>query len=144
MHATYPPIDVRTRNPCLVAPVVSCADAYTTTQSGHRDLTTWRALLPRAKMRHTGSRQCGTSDRSVAWHDSRMNTAHLIASYPRVFHAASAVAWPSIQKHGLLSTVRLLDLFGVDPDERNELLTRTRREPTRLEAPGLPLGFPPR
>jgi hypothetical protein len=45
-----------------------------------------------------------------------------------------------IQKHGLLSTARLLDLFGVDPAERNEILTRTRREPTRLEAP----GFPPR
>jgi hypothetical protein len=83
-------------------------------------------------------RQCVTGDRRVAWHDPRMKSSDLVARYPRVFHAASAVAWPSIQQHGLLSTVRLLDLFGVDRVERHELLTRTRREPTRLEAPGLP------
>lgn len=66
-----------------------------------------------------------------------MNVAEFIAICPRVYHAASALAWPSIQEHGLLSTARLLDHFGVDLNRRHELLTRPRTESTRLISPGL-------
>jgi hypothetical protein len=66
-----------------------------------------------------------------------MNVAEFIAICPRVYHAASALAWPSIQEHGLLSTARLLDHFGVDLNRRQELLTRPRTESTRLISPGL-------
>lgn len=66
-----------------------------------------------------------------------MNVAEFIAICPRVYHAASALAWPSIQEHGLLSTARLLDHFGVDRKRRQELLTRPRTDSTRLISPGL-------
>ncbi len=41
---------------------------------------------------------------------------------PRVFHLAEAVNWPSIQEHGLLSTRRLVERAGLDPN----LLSRHR------------------
>lgn len=46
--------------------------------------------------------------------------------YPRLYHMAEAVAWPSIQRHGLLSTSALLDLYGVCGAER-ERIERQRR-----------------
>lgn len=67
-----------------------------------------------------------------------MDAEELIARHPRVFHTMSATAWPSVQRHGLLSTLRLIDLFGLDPAERDRLLTAPRRQSTVLRAPGLP------
>jgi hypothetical protein len=67
-----------------------------------------------------------------------MDVAEFLAICPRVYHAASALAWPSIQEHGLLSTARLLEVFGVDAARRHELLTHPRRMSTRLEAFGMP------
>ena len=46
--------------------------------------------------------------------------------YPRLYHMANAAAWPSIQRHGLLSTSALLDLYGVTGPER-ERIERQRR-----------------
>ena len=46
--------------------------------------------------------------------------------YPRMYHMADAAAWPSIQKHGLLSTSALLDLYGITGEERDRI-ERTRR-----------------
>ena len=46
--------------------------------------------------------------------------------YPRLYHMAEAVAWPSIRRHGLLSTSALLDLYGVVGPER-ERIERQRR-----------------
>lgn len=66
-----------------------------------------------------------------------MDVAEFIAICPRVYHATSALAWPSIQRHGLLSTARLLDVFGVDPAEQTELMTRPRAVSKHLAAPGL-------
>jgi len=66
-----------------------------------------------------------------------MNVAEFIAICPRVYHVASALAWPSIEVHGLLSTARLLDHFDVDLKRRHELLTRPRTESTQLVSPGL-------
>ena len=42
----------------------------------------------------------------------------IIAKYPVLFHAAECGSWPSIQRHGLLSTSALLDLFQVRGSER--------------------------
>nr|WP_189047063.1 hypothetical protein [Micromonospora sonchi] len=36
-----------------------------------------------------------------------MDVEELIARHPRVFHTMSATAWPSVQRHGLLSTQQL-------------------------------------
>lgn len=48
-----------------------------------------------------------------------MDPLWLSADFPRLFHVAEAGAWASIERHGLLSTSALLDLFQVDPGERN-------------------------
>jgi hypothetical protein len=69
---------------------------------------------------------------------SSMDVEELIARHPRVFHTMSASAWPSVQRHGLLSTQRLIDLFGLDAAERDRLLGAPRRKSTELHAPGLP------
>lgn len=66
-----------------------------------------------------------------------MDVAEFIAACPRVFHMASALAWPSIQQHGLLSTAGLLDLYGVEPDLRREIMTRRRAKSINLNGPGL-------
>ena len=67
-----------------------------------------------------------------------MDVEELIARHPRVFHTMSATAWPSVQRHGLLSTQQLIDLFDLDTAERDRLLRAPRKQSTVLRAPGLP------
>ncbi|WSZ93536.1 hypothetical protein OG990_16505 [Micromonospora sp. NBC_00858] len=67
-----------------------------------------------------------------------MDVEELIARHPRVFHTMSAIAWPSVQRHGLLSTQQLIDLFGLDAGERERLLSAPRKQSTVLRALGLP------
>lgn len=55
-----------------------------------------------------------------------MTVEELCAAYPRLYHMAEASMWPSIQRHGLLSTSALLDLYGVTGAERARI-ERTRR-----------------
>jgi len=45
----------------------------------------------------------------------------LSQNYARLYHMADAQSWDSIQKHGLLSTSSLLDLFGVKGREGRKL-----------------------
>lgn len=66
-----------------------------------------------------------------------MDVEELIARHPQVFHTMSATAWPSVQRHGLLSTQKLIDLFGLDAAERDRLLSAPRKQSTVLRAPGL-------
>jgi hypothetical protein len=44
--------------------------------------------------------------------------------HSRIYHMTDASNWMSIQQHGLLSTSRLLNLAGLDGDERYELERR--------------------
>lgn len=67
-----------------------------------------------------------------------MDVEELIARHPRVFHTMSATAWPSVQRHGLLSTQQLIDVFDLDAAERDRLLRAPRKRSTVLRAPGLP------
>jgi hypothetical protein len=67
-----------------------------------------------------------------------VDVEELIERHPRVFHTMSATAWPSVQRHGLLSTKELVELFGLDAAERDRLLSAPRRDSTVLRAPGLP------
>jgi hypothetical protein len=57
-----------------------------------------------------------------------VNSAEFIDLHPRLFHMAADGAWPSIQRHGLLSTSAVLDLAGIDGDERVRLEQRRRLE----------------
>ncbi|MEI4509201.1 hypothetical protein WBQ88_15735 [Sphingopyxis sp. CCNWLW253] len=50
----------------------------------------------------------------------------LLKNCPALFHMAMRDSWPLIQKHGLLPTNRLLELFDVDHETRAELTTKRR------------------
>lgn len=55
--------------------------------------------------------------------------------YPRLYHMAEAGVWPSIQRHGLLSTVALLDLFEINDDRRRAILSEHRPESVTITHP---------
>ncbi len=55
-----------------------------------------------------------------------MTVEEFCATYPRLYHMAEASMWPSIQRHGLLSTSALLDLYGITGTERKRI-EHTRR-----------------
>ncbi|MDP4025966.1 hypothetical protein Q8W71_25360 [Methylobacterium sp. NEAU 140] len=48
----------------------------------------------------------------------------LLRDCPVLFHMAERGAWPTIRRHGLLSTVAALDLFGVTGEARAAALRR--------------------
>jgi hypothetical protein len=50
-----------------------------------------------------------------------------VAIHPRLFHMAEADTWPGIQRHGLLSTTALLDLFEINDNRRYEIEETNRR-----------------
>ena len=60
-----------------------------------------------------------------------------VKKYPKLYHMAEAGSWPSIQQHGLLSVVALLDLYEVEEPHRAKLLSEWRKDsvPIRDGAP---------
>ena len=61
--------------------------------------------------------------------------AELIRDCPTLYHMAECGSWPSIQRHGLLSTSALLELYGVHGPERDAIECRRRPEGVRLDNP---------
>lgn len=59
----------------------------------------------------------------------------LVDLHPRLYHMASDGSWPGIQRHGLLSTSALLDLFEIIGEERDALESRHRRETVPIRHP---------
>ncbi len=66
---------------------------------------------------------------------SRLTPELLAARHPRLFHMAEEGTWPSIQKHGLLSTTALLDLFEVPAEDRHALEASRRPESVPIHHP---------
>ncbi len=64
-----------------------------------------------------------------------MDPDELIRRYPEVYHMAEIDSWPSIQKHGLLSTSALLDLFEKRGTERFRLESQWRPESVTIAHP---------
>jgi len=64
-----------------------------------------------------------------------MTPSDLAERWPRLYHLAEAGAWPSIRRHGLLSTTALLDLFEVEPERRAALEGARRTASHVLEHP---------
>ena len=62
-----------------------------------------------------------------------MNAEQLVEMHPQLYHMAELGSWPSIEQHGLLSTMALLDLFGVDLDTRQSLTRHRRPAKVRIE-----------
>jgi hypothetical protein len=59
----------------------------------------------------------------------------LASTYPHLYHITSEGSWPGIQRHGLLSTEALLDLFGIDGDLRERILAVRRPECVPISHP---------
>jgi hypothetical protein len=48
----------------------------------------------------------------------QLTVMRLAEIYPHLFHMAESGSWPSIMENGLLSTKALLDVFGIEGQER--------------------------
>ena len=59
----------------------------------------------------------------------------LATTYPRLYHITSAGSWAGIQRHGLLSTQALLDLFGIDGEFRERILGARRPDSVPIQHP---------
>jgi len=47
--------------------------------------------------------------------------------HPRLYHMAEYGSWPSIRKHGLLSTTALLDLYAINGEARARIESQLRK-----------------
>lgn len=64
-----------------------------------------------------------------------MRVDDLIRLYPQVFHMSADGSWPSIARHGLLSTAALLEKWEVADPLRAELVAPRRDDSRVLEHP---------
>jgi|SRR5580704_15638075 len=64
-----------------------------------------------------------------------MRAEELWKKYPRMFHMAEVGSWPSIEKHALLSTSALLDVFEWPREERNAIEAHRRPSKVTLTHP---------
>jgi hypothetical protein len=64
-----------------------------------------------------------------------VSAAQFAKHYPRLYHMAELGSWESIQRHGLLGTEALLDLFEVATGKRDAILTQQRTESVVIEHP---------
>lgn len=64
-----------------------------------------------------------------------MTAEELAERHPRLHHVTTPGAWPLIERHGLLPTAALLELFEVDPARREALTTRRRAASAPIEHP---------
>jgi hypothetical protein len=55
-----------------------------------------------------------------------MDRERFVRRFPRLYHMASFESWPLIERHGLLSTSALLDLFEVQGAEREAIESEWR------------------
>jgi hypothetical protein len=61
--------------------------------------------------------------------------SELVQRYPVLYHMASWGSWPMIQKYGLLSSSKLIDLFEVPEPRRTQLLSTQRKKSELLSHP---------
>jgi uncharacterized protein DUF7002 len=67
----------------------------------------------------------------------RVDRSQLVDEHPRLYHMAEDGTWPSIQRHGLLSTLAIVDLYQPDPGQRAAILSQVRRRGITLESDAL-------
>jgi hypothetical protein len=61
--------------------------------------------------------------------------AELSKHYPFLYHMAHRNSWAGIQRHGLLCTDALVDLFNVPPENRDQILNQQRKRSFPIESP---------
>lgn len=65
--------------------------------------------------------------------EAALTEALIAQRWPRLYHLTEMGCWPAIERHGLLSTAALLDLYGVADARRQQLLAQRRPEMVRLK-----------
>lgn len=66
-----------------------------------------------------------------------MTIDEVTARHPFLYHATSDGSWPTIQRHGLLCTSALLDLFQCNGQHRDPIEAARRAEPLVLDDPDI-------
>lgn len=61
-----------------------------------------------------------------------MSPEDLVYRFPFLYHVAADGSWPSISRHGLMSTTALLDIWACNAEAREELETRRRPKSVSL------------
>lgn len=64
-----------------------------------------------------------------------VTASELSEYYPRLYHMAEGGSWESIQRHGLLSTEALVDLFEIPSADRDAILTHQRTKCITIRHP---------
>jgi hypothetical protein len=64
-----------------------------------------------------------------------MRREDLIAEFPTLYHMADAHSWDSVQRHGLLSTSALLDMFEINGKKRHRVESCHRPKCVTIEHP---------
>ncbi|MDP7724193.1 hypothetical protein [Mycobacterium sp. TY814] len=65
-----------------------------------------------------------------------MTPEEFVSRYPTLYHMAEEGAWPSIQRHSLLSTAAIVDLFQPTAGVRDAILSEVRRSSIILRRDG--------
>ncbi|MFJ3409137.1 DUF7002 family protein [Pseudomonas protegens] len=65
-----------------------------------------------------------------------MDLDNFIDRYPRLYHMAEEGTWRSIKQHGLLSTLAVLDRYGINGDQRTALEAQQRVSKVTVGYPG--------
>lgn len=58
-----------------------------------------------------------------------------VLRYPKLYHMAESGSWPSIRRHGLLSTSALLDLFEIRDERRATIESCHRPDSVQIKHP---------
>lgn len=66
---------------------------------------------------------------------SMLTAEKLIKDHPYIFHMSAPGTWPSIRKHGLLSTTALLDFFEYDEETRRKIESSRRPDWVTISHP---------
>jgi hypothetical protein len=66
---------------------------------------------------------------------SGVSIEEFATAYPVLFHLAQGGSWPSIERHGLLCTTALLDLFEIAGSARNTIERAHRPQSVTIEHP---------
>lgn len=61
----------------------------------------------------------------------------LLKDCPQLYHMAERGSWPSMLLHGLLSTSSLLDLYGIEGEDRDEIEACHRPQSMPIDSPDL-------
>lgn len=119
-----------TRNPSLVIALTSHREARKPASAMSLFITDNLSTARETAAAAQGGVEGCSSDRYAR----RVQSSELVRLYPQLFHMAADGSWPSIERHGLLSTAALVDRWAIEPvAARSSLLVQRREESQVIE-----------